>query len=223
MQRVVLWMTLTTAVLGSRPGASFGIEAAQGSVGAGTGVRIASGSTSPSYEEVKGWIEAYKAAHPGNRGKDSDLNAKSPAQIAADPAAQQLLAICGKDQRPVIPLLAWEYGGSDHPWRQPQVSALVYCVYTPVETPSPNWRYVAANDHIIADVSIKFPDHNPCKSQSGANQVAACIGDQSNFEILVDTASLNDGRDVGLMLSEASTELKLILSDGTRVHLRDDK
>ena len=221
--RIVLWMTLTTAALGSRPDAAPAIELAQRTGGAGTPAGIATGSTSPSFEEVKGWIEAYKAAHPGNGGKDWDLNAKSPTQIAADPAAQRLLAICGKDQRPVIPLLAWEYGGSDHPWRQPQASALVYCVYTPVERPSPNWRYVAANDHIIADVYVKFPDRNPCRSQSGANQVAACIGDASNFEILVDTASLDDGRDVGLRLSEASTELKLILADGTKVHLRDDK
>ena len=66
---------------------------------------------SPTFDQVKGWVEAYQAAHPGNGGKDWDINAKSPAQIAADPTAQQLLSICGPDQRPVIPLLAWEYGG----------------------------------------------------------------------------------------------------------------
>jgi len=65
----------------------------------------------PSYEEVKGWITAYKAAHPGNGGKDWDINKKKPAEIAADPATQQLMSLCGNDQRPVIPLIAWEYNG----------------------------------------------------------------------------------------------------------------
>ena len=41
-------------------------------------------------------------------------------------------------------------------------------------------------------------------------------------EILVDIASLNDGADAGLSLSEASTELQLILPDGNVVHLWDD-
>ncbi len=177
---------------------------------------------SPSFEEVKAWIEAYKAAHPGSRGKDADINAKTPAQIAADPAAQRLLSLCGRDQRPVIPLLAWEYGGFDHPWKNPQASALVYCVHTPVKDASPNWQYDAAQDHITVDVYVKFPDHNPCKDQSGANQVTACIGDSTNFEILVDTASINDGKDVGLSLASASTSLRLILPDATKVHLWDD-
>ena len=52
--------------------------------------------------------------------------------------------------------------------------------------------------------------------------MAACVGDASNLEILVDTASLNDGNDVGLKLSEASTELRLILVDGSKVRLAID-
>ncbi|HJS56814.1 MAG TPA: hypothetical protein VKA01_01815 [Vicinamibacteria bacterium] len=184
--------------------------------------RKRSGS-SPSFEEVKGWIDAYKAAHPGRGGKDADINGKTPAQIAADPAARQLLSLCGKDQRPVIPLLAWEYGGSDHPWKKPEASALIYCVHTPLKDASPNWRYDAAKDHVTADVYVKFPDHNPCKNRSGAQQVTACIGDSTNFEILVDTASIDDGRDVGLSLASASTTLRLILPDATKVHLWDDE
>lgn len=48
-------------------------------------------NSAPTYEEVKGWITAYKAAHPGRDGKDWDINKKKPSEIAADPAAQQLL------------------------------------------------------------------------------------------------------------------------------------
>jgi hypothetical protein len=70
---------------------------------------------------------------------------------------------------------------------------------------------------------VKFPDHNPCKSRSGAQQVTACIGDLTNFEVLVDTASINDGRDVGLSLASASTTLRLILPDATKVRLWDDE
>jgi len=51
------------------------------------------------------------------------------------------------------------------------------------------------------------------------DQVAACIGDPSNFEILVDTANINDGADVGLTLANSSTDLDLVLQDGTKVHL----
>jgi hypothetical protein len=69
---------------------------------------------------------------------------------------------------------------------------------------------------------VRFPEQNPCKDKKGKDQVAACIGDARNFEILVDTASLNDGSDVGLKLSEASTELKLISPDGTKVQLAVD-
>lgn len=35
----------------------------------------------------------------------------------------------------------------------------------------------------------------------------------------MDTASWNDGKDAGLDLAEASTELKLILPDGSKVTL----
>ena len=211
MRRAVLFMTLMAAVLVAGPAV------------AQRGGPAAGGATSPSFEQVKGWVETYKAAHPGNRGRDWDINAKTAAQVAADPAAQQLLSLCGKDQRPVIPLLAWEYGGASHQWINPQKSALVYCVYTPVRNPSPNWRYDKASDQVTADVYVKFPEQNPCRNQQGANQVMACIGDNTNFEILVDTASINDGHDVGLSLASASTALKLILPDGSKTHLWDDK
>jgi hypothetical protein len=185
--------------------------------------RPAPAAGDPSFEQVKGWVDAYKAAHPGNKGKDWDINAKTPEQIAADPAVRQLLSICGQNQRPVIPLLAWEYGGADHKWIKPEDSALVYCVPTPVKNPSPNWRYDAKRDEVTADISVKFPDQNPCKSEQGANQVKACIGDDTNFELLVDTASINDGHDVGLSLANASTTLRLVLPDGTKVDLWHDQ
>jgi hypothetical protein len=185
-----------------------------------TVVSAAVAAQPPSYADVKAWVEAYKAAH---RGRDADINAKSPDEIARDPAAQRLLSICGKSQRPVIPLVAWEYGGSDHPWKNPQAGALVYCVYTPMNPPTPNWSYDARRDHVIADVYVLFPQQNPCRSEPGARQVLACIGDESNLEILVDTASFNDGRDVGLSLANASTDLRLILPDGTKVLLWHDK
>jgi hypothetical protein len=177
----------------------------------------------PTYEEVKGWITAYKAAHPGHGGKDWDINNKKPAEIALDPAAQQLMSLCGKDQRPVIPLMAWEYGGHDHQWINPEASALVYCVYTPCKTNSEHWKYDKATDHVTADVYVKFPDQNPCKNQTGAAQVMSCLGERSNIEILVDTASLNDGKDVGLSLDEASTDLYLLLPDGSRVLMYQGK
>jgi hypothetical protein len=41
--------------------------------------------------------------------------AKTPAQVAADPDATKLIALCPSDQRPIIPLLAWEYSGMEHP------------------------------------------------------------------------------------------------------------
>ena len=180
-------------------------------------------STSVSFEQVKGWVEAYKAAHPGNGGKAWDINAKTPEELATDPAAKQLLSVCGQNQRPVIPLLAWEYGGGDHQWIAPHKSALVYCVYTPVKTPSANWRYDAGREHVTADVYVKFPEQNPCKGQQGASQVNACVGDETNFEILVDTANIDDGRDAGLSLAEASTTLRLILADGNKVDLWFDQ
>jgi len=172
-------------------------------------------------DQLPALVAAYKAAHPGNGGKDWDINALSLAEIAADPAAQQLLAVCGDDQRPVFPLLAWEYGGLDHPWINPDASALVYCVYIPVGPSTDNWAYDATADHVTADVYIPCPDQNPCNDRVGASQVSDCIGDSSNLEILVDTASRHDGVDVGLSLSEASTELRLVLGDGTKVHLYD--
>ena len=185
----------------------------------GAAAQTTSRGSTPTFEQVKEWVTAYRAAHPGRGGKDWDINAKSPAEIAADPAARRLLSICGPDQRPVIPLLAWEYGGFDHQWVNPAASALVYCVYIPVAKPSAHWRFDEANNRIVVDVYVLFPDQNPCKDKKGKDQVAACIGDASNFEILVDTASLNDGRDVGLNVAEASTELILVLPDGTKVQL----
>jgi hypothetical protein len=176
-----------------------------------------------SFEQVKGWIEAYKAAQPGNGGKDWDITAKTPAEIAADPAAQRLLGLCGPGQLPIIPLLAWEYGGSDHQWISPEASALVYCVYQPVKNPTPHWKYDAAADEVTADVYVKFPDQNPCGNLAGARQITDCIGDDTNFEILVDNASTNDGADAGLSLSTASTTLRLILRDGSTVKVWHDQ
>jgi hypothetical protein len=121
----------------------------------------------------------------------------------------------------VIPKLAWEHGGGDHAWINPEMSALVYCVYIPVVPSTDHWKYDATMDHVTADVYVLFPDENPCKSESGADQIAKCIGDTTNFEILVDTASLNDGMDVGLSLSEASTELMVVL-EASRMHLWTD-
>jgi hypothetical protein len=175
-----------------------------------------------SHEQVREWVTAYKAAHPGNRGRDWDINAKSRDEVARDPAARQLLSICGPNQRPVIPLLSWEYGGSDHQWIRPEASALAYCVYTPVAPPSEHWRHDAERDHVTADVYVRFPDQNPCRARRGADQVLGCIGDTTNLEILVDTATIHDGRDAGLSIPEASTELRLILPDGKKVHLAKD-
>ena len=176
------------------------------------------GGTQPTAEEVAGWVADYRAAHPGREG---DINSLTPAEVAADPDAAQLLALCGDDQRPVIPLLAWEYGGSDHAWINPEGSALVYCVYTPVSPSTENWAYDDVADHVTADVYVLFPDENPCRVEVGAAQVTACIGDTTNMEILVDIASYGDGAAAGLSLSEASTELMLILTDGSKVHLWD--
>lgn len=184
----------------------------------GTVTGTGGAATSATYEEVQGWIDAYAAAHPGQAG---DINAKTADQIAADPAAQQLLSLCGANQRPVIPKLAWEYGGSDHAWINPDASALVYCVYIPVNPSTDNWAYDPVADHVTADMYVLFPDQNPCKDEVGANQVMNCLGDASNIEILVDTASLNDGMDVGLDVSNASTEMRLILPDGSKVHMYD--
>jgi hypothetical protein len=177
----------------------------------------------PTAAEVASWVADYKAAHPGHGGKDWDINNKSAAQIAADPKLKRLFDLCGPDQRPVIPALAWEYGGQDHQWKNPEASALVYCVYIPTKAYSEHWKYDKATDHVTAEVYVKFPDQNPCKNQTGAAQVMSCLGDRSNIEILVDTASLNDGKAAGLSLGEASTDLYLILPDGSRVLMYQGK
>ena len=173
---------------------------------------------SPSYEQVLAWVTAYKAAHPSN----SDINAEPPRQVADPTAAGRLLSICGKDQRPIIPLLAWERGGNDHRWIDANRSALVYCVYTPVRESTDHWHYDDPRNKVTADVYVKYPDQNPCKDSPGVQQVADCIGAVSNYEILVDTASFNDGKHIGLQLSEATTLLKLILPNGQKVNLAKD-
>ena len=195
----------------SKPGVRGGRGGARGPTGA------------PTAAEVASWVAEYKAAHPGRGGKDWDINTKSAAQIAADPKLKRLLDLCGPDQRPVIPALAWEYGGKDHQWIKPAASALVYCVYIPVSPNSEHWKYDKATDHVIADVYVKFPDENPGKNKIGAAQVMDCLGDPSNIEILVDTANLNDGKAAGLSLAEASTDLYLLLPDGSRVHMYQGK
>jgi hypothetical protein len=207
-----------SGMTGSGTGGTTAGAAGGGSATAGSSAPSGS-ATAPACDQVKSLVEAYKAAHPGNGGKDWDINAKTPAEISADPAAQQLRALCGPNELPVIPLLAWEYGGGDHQWINPDMSALVYCVSIPVNPSSAEWQYDAAKDHVTADVSIKCPELNPCKDKQGADQVTACIGDSSNFEILVDTASINDGADVGLTLANSSTDLNLVLQDGSKVHL----
>ena len=94
MRTTACWTTLTIVVH------VMATSAAGQSPGAG------GGSSAVTFKQVKGWVEAYKAAHPGNRGKDWDINAKTPAEIEADPAARRLLSVCGPDQRPIFPLLA---------------------------------------------------------------------------------------------------------------------
>jgi hypothetical protein len=201
-------------------GSATGGAAGPADSGAETGMAVDSGgSAGPSAEQVRTWAEAYRAAHPGNGGKDRDINARTPAQLAADPAAQQLLSVCGPGQRPVIPLLAWEYGGADHAWINPAASALVYCVYTPVKPSSGHWQYDAVRDRVTGDVYVRFPEQNPCKGRAGKDQVMACLGDPSNIEILVDTSSLDDGAGAGLSLSNASTQLQLVQPDGTTIPL----
>jgi hypothetical protein len=176
----------------------------------------------PTCEELPGLVQAYQRAHPGNGGKDFDINAKTPAEIEADPQARQLLSLCPDDQRPVIPELAWEYGGGDHRWIAPQEGALFYCVYIPAESGTEHWVYDEPSTTVTADVSIGCPQANPCNDELDADQVLLCVGDLSNMEIVVDVASLNDGVRAGLELSEASTELMLLLADGTRVPLWTD-
>jgi len=213
----------TSAATGGTSSGSGGSSAGSGgtsagSGGSGTGTGGSAGSTTvPACDEILALAQAYKAAHP--TGSDYDILAKTPAQIAADPAAQQLLSICGEGQLPIIPILTWEYGGNNHPWINPEASAVAYCVYTPANPSTEHWQYDATADHVTADVYVKCPELNPCNGETGANQVMSCLGDPTNIEIIVDTASLNDGVDVGLQLSEASTDLNLILNDGNKVHL----
>lgn len=173
----------------------------------------------PTAEEVAAWVDAYAAAHPGRAG---DINALTPSQVASDPDAQRLLAVCGADQRPVFPRLAWEYGGSDHAWIAPEASALCYCVHTPVAPSTEHWAYDATADHVTADVYVLYPEENPCRDQAGADRVLGCIGDATNLEIFVDIASYHDGADAGLALSEASSEIQLLLEDGSRVLLYEN-
>jgi hypothetical protein len=167
-------------------------------------------------DEAPDRIDAYLADHPG---ADADINQKTADELLADPDASWLMALCGADQRPVIPKLAWEYGGNDHAWINPEDSALGYCVYTPVSPGTAHWSYDENDDHVEADVSIVCPDLNPCKGETGADQVMSCLGDESNVEILVDTASYDDGQAAGYDLSEASTDLYLLEPGGGRVHL----
>jgi hypothetical protein len=162
----------------------------------------AAASQRPAFQTVRNWVVSYRRAHPGRSG---DINAVGPAGAIG----RRLLAVCGSERHPVIPLLAWEYGGHDHAWIHPERSALVYCVYTPVKPSTSNWRY--AHGLVTADVYVLFPAHNPCRDKQGAEIVLACLGDGSNSEILVDMAGFHDGHDVGLELSEASTTLMLIL------------
>jgi hypothetical protein len=182
-----------------------------------------SSTGAPTAAGVASWVAEYKAAHPGRGGKDWDINSKSAAEIAADPKLKRLIDLCGPDQRPVIPALAWEYGGKDHPWIKPEASALVYCVYIPVSPNTEHWKYDKAKNHVTADVYVLFPEQNPGKNKTGAAQVMSCLGDPSNIEILVDTASLNDGKAAGLKLDEASTDLYLLLPDGSRVLMYQGK
>jgi len=205
---------------GGSPGADGGGN--PGDDGGGGGGADATGDSQ--YDMVVGWIEDWKAAHPGNGGMDWDINTKSDEEIAGDPDLAQLIDLCGDhtEVRPVIPLLAWEYGGADHQWINPEQSALVYCDYIPVSPSTENWAYDGGADHVTAHLYVLFPEHNPCKDEVGADTVAACIGDPTNFEILVDIASLDDGTRAGLNLAEASTELRLIMPNGDRVHLHDD-
>jgi hypothetical protein len=200
-------------------GASGGAAGSGGTTSSGGAAGAAGSSAAPACADVKALAEAFKTAHPGNGGKDWDINAKTAAEIASDPAARELLALCGDDQRPIIPLLAWEYGGADHSWINPDASAPVYCVYVPVQPSTEHWQYDAIADHVTADVSVRCPDENPCNAEQGATQVLSCLGDATNIEIFVDTASFRDGADAGLSLANASTDLTLILADGSKVHL----
>ena len=63
----------------------------------------------------QGVVEAYKAAHPGNGGKDWDFNAKTPEELATDPAAKQLLLDLRSEPascHPVAGVGVWRRGPS---------------------------------------------------------------------------------------------------------------
>ncbi len=185
---------------------------------AGSGTDSGDVVEAPSCDALPAFLAAFKASHPDGW----DINAMTPAEIAADADAQALLSLCGDDQRPVIPQLAWEYGGGDHPWIAPEASALFYCVSTPVDPGTEHWSFDAAMQLVTADVVIGCPQQNPCDGMAGADAVLMCLGDSSNIEIVVDTASLDDGHGAGLELAEASTDLYLLQEDGTRVLLWHD-
>jgi len=223
MRKTGVFFLSVLAALGLQSCSSSSDTGAKGAAGAagGGGTAGTGGSSggSPTYDEVKAWVDAYKAGHPGRGGKDWDVTMKTPAELAADPDAQRLRSLCGKDQLPVIPSIAWEYGGSDHQWINPAASALVYCVYIPVNPGTSHWNFDAATGDTTADMYVLFPDRNPCKDKPGADQVMACLGDPSNIEILVDTININDGHDVGLELSVTPTDVMLIQPDGTKILL----
>ena len=176
-------------------------------------------SERPTYEQVRQWIGEYKASHRGNGGKDWDINAKTPEQIASEPDTKRLCELCGPDQRPVFPELAWEYGGSDHPWESPENAPLVYCVYTPQATPTAHWRFDEGRKRVTAHVYVLFPEQDPCRTMNAKEHIEACIGEFGNLEILSDTASLGDGRDLGFSLAEVSTELRLLRPNGKSTRL----
>lgn len=197
-------------------GSSPGSGGSGASADAGTAARA-------TYAEVKAWAEAYKKAHPGSGGKDWDINALdlNGNFIHDDPDARRLRSICGPGQLPIIPMIAWEYGGSDHQWVTPDLAALVYCVYTPANPGTEHWTLDGATQTTTADMYVLFPDQNPCKDKAGADQVMACLGDPAalNIEIIVDTVNFNDGHSVGLDVSATPTEVYLIQASGQKVHL----
>ena len=182
-------------------------------------LRADESSPPPSHEQVRRWVAAYKAAHSSHGGKDWDINQRSADEVAREPDTRRLLSLCGARQRPVIPQIAWEYGGSDHRWRNPEKAALVYCVYTPVAEPSEHWRFDRTANKVVADVYVLFPRRNPCAGRPAEEQAARCIGGFANLEILADIASLHDGQQVGLSLGSAATELRWIQPGGKRSRL----
>ena len=178
-----------------------------------------SAAEAPTYAQVKQWISQYKRGHPGRGGKDWDIHTKTAKQLASEPDTRRLCELCGPDRRPVIPELAWEYGGSDHAWESPEKAALVYCVYTPVARASPNWQFDEAKQRVTALVYILFPEQDPCAGKSAEQHAALCIGGHGNLEILGDTASMSREPGFSRSLDEASTELRLRLPGGKTARL----